>query len=77
MPELIEKVSDAAIQLLMQLIRTPSFSREEAATADLISEFLQQHGAQPRRDKNNVWVQARHFDAAKPTLLLNSHHDTV
>jgi acetylornithine deacetylase len=26
---------------------------------------------------NNVWACNKHFDPAKPTLLLNSHHDTV
>ena len=30
-----------------------------------------------RRKKNNVFVFNRYFDASKPTLLLNSHHDTV
>jgi acetylornithine deacetylase len=29
------------------------------------------------RLQNNVYARNRHFDAAKPTLLLNSHHDTV
>jgi acetylornithine deacetylase len=77
MPELIERLSEEAIQLLIQLIQTPSFSREEDQTADLIFRFLAFHGAQPQRDKNNVWAATRPFDAGKPTILLNSHHDTV
>ncbi|UYZ58137.1 M20 family metallo-hydrolase [Hymenobacter latericus] len=77
MPELISRLTDEAIALLQQLIRTPSFSREEGATADLIFAFLQQHGAAPQRAQHNVWAVNEHFDAAKPTILLNSHHDTV
>ena len=29
------------------------------------------------RTKNNVWAVNKHFTEGKPTLLLNSHHDTV
>ena len=77
MPELIERLSETAIQLLIKLIATPSFSREEGATADLIFNFLAAHGAQPHRAGHNVWAVAPHFDANRSTLLLNSHHDTV
>lgn len=76
MPELNE-LTDAAIKLLVQLIRTPSFSREEDRTAALLVEFLTAHGAQPQRAGHNVWAVNKHFDASKPTILLNSHHDTV
>ncbi|GAB3227171.1 M20 family metallo-hydrolase [Hymenobacter seoulensis] len=77
MPELIEQLTEDAIELLQELIQTPSLSREEDQTAELIFRFLTFHGAHPRRDKNNVWAVSKHFDAAKPTILLNSHHDTV
>ncbi|MCC2547869.1 M20 family metallo-hydrolase [Hymenobacter sp. BT175] len=77
MPELIEKLTDDAIKLLTELIQTPSFSREEQDTAELIFRFLTFHGAHPQRDKNNVWAISRHFHPARPTVLLNSHHDTV
>lgn len=66
-----------AIELLQSLIATPSPSREEAQTAELIAAFLREHGAEPQRFHNNVWAVAEGFDAQKPTLLLNSHHDTV
>ena len=66
------------IELLQHLIATPSYSREEARTADILATFLEQAGVQEvQRLHNNVWVRSRHFDPAKPTLLLNSHHDTV
>ncbi|MCA8829268.1 M20 family metallo-hydrolase [Hymenobacter pini] len=77
MPELIEQLADEAIALLQQLISTPSFSREEDRTADVLVEFLAQHSAKPQRDANNVWAISKHFDPSKPTILLNSHHDTV
>lgn len=65
------------IDLLCNLIATPSFSREEEKTATLITGFLAAQGVPVNRKGNNVWVLNRHFDANKPTLLLNSHHDTV
>ena len=65
-----------AINLLRQLISTPSFSREEAATAGLIVAFLEAYGYASERCGNNVWSRGS-FDPAKPTILLNSHHDTV
>ena len=66
-----------ALALLKRLIATPSFSREEDQTAALIEEFFRAKQIPAQRLKNNVWAQNRHFDPAKPTLLLNSHHDTV
>ncbi|TGE25851.1 M20/M25/M40 family metallo-hydrolase [Hymenobacter aquaticus] len=77
MPELTDQLAEEAIQLLIRLIQTQSFSREEDATAALLVEFLAQHGARPQRQLNNVWAVNQHFDPAKPTVLLNSHHDTV
>ena len=64
------------INLLRQLIATPSFSREEGKTADLIDDFLSAYGYATERCGHNVWSRGR-FDPEKPTLLLNSHHDTV
>lgn len=66
-----------AVALLQRLIAIPSFSREEDKTAEVIQRYLEEHGIAAHRDGNNVWAQSKHFDPAKPTLLLNSHHDTV
>lgn len=69
---------DAAVELLRRLIATPSFSREESATADIWEQWLRANGvAGVSRLHNNVYVLAAGFDASKPTLMLNSHHDTV
>jgi acetylornithine deacetylase len=69
--------ASAATALLQKLIATPSFSKEEDTTASILFDYLQQNGVSPNRHLNNVWATNRHFDNAKPTLLLNSHHDTV
>ncbi len=66
-----------AIQLLEQLIRTRSYSREEKETADLLAAFFADNGLKVNRDKNNVWVKHPHWRAGLPVILLNSHHDTV
>ncbi|MBR4848779.1 MAG: M20 family metallo-hydrolase [Bacteroidaceae bacterium] len=65
------------IELLDKLIATPSHSREEGATADILEAFLRAKGIDVQRIHNNVWAKSLHFDEARPTLLLNSHHDTV
>lgn len=71
------KLNDTITALLRQLISIPSFSREEEGTAEVLEHFLQQQGVKTARLQNNVWARNRHFDPAKPTVLLNSHHDTV
>lgn len=76
MPEL-GALTEAAVALLEQLINTPSFSREEGGTADLLAGFLALHGAAPQRQGNNVWAVAPGYETSRPTVLLNSHHDTV
>lgn len=66
-----------AIELLDKLIATPSHSREENAVADILEAFLREKGIDVQRIHNNVWAKNANFDTRKPTLLLNSHHDTV
>ena len=73
----ISELSNEAIALLKQLIAIPSFSKEEDKTADVIQQFLESKGIQTFRKMNNVWAFNKCFDENKPTILLNSHHDTV
>ncbi|WP_315818347.1 M20 family metallo-hydrolase [Paraflavitalea speifideaquila] len=73
----INILQEQAIALLKQLIATPSFSKEEDQTAAILDLFLKQNGVIRYRRLNNIFGYNRHFDTAKPTLLLNSHHDTV
>ena len=72
-----EIVTEKAIDLLKKLISTPSFSGEEDKTGDAIEGFLQGFGVKTYRQYNNIYAFNKHFDERKPTLLLNSHHDTV
>jgi acetylornithine deacetylase len=66
-----------ALELLKQLIATPSFSKEEEQAADLVECFFQEKNIKYERKLNNIWVKNRYFDAKKPIILLNSHLDTV
>jgi len=68
---------EKAVVLLKQLISTPSFSKEENDTAELITRFLQDNGIEYKRVGNNVYAKNAHYDESKPSVLLNSHHDTV
>jgi len=73
----LENLTASAIQLLKDLIEIPSFSSEEDLTAARIEDWFQQYDIPIQRSQNNIWATNKHFDASKPTLLLNSHHDTV
>ncbi|MCR6721943.1 MAG: M20 family metallo-hydrolase [Chitinophagaceae bacterium] len=70
-------LKDDAITLLSELIAIPSFSKEEDGTATAIEKFLAERQVATSRVGNNIIARNKHFDPAKPTLLLNSHHDTV
>lgn len=65
-------------RLLSKLIATPSFSREESDTASLLTSFLSEHGVEGIENvENNVIAYNKFFHKDRPTILLNSHHDTV
>ncbi|WP_291861023.1 M20 family metallo-hydrolase [Marinilabilia sp.] len=66
-----------AIQLLKQMIAIRSFSGEEKDVADLFEQFLKSKGLNPERKGHNLWVKSQNFSPDKPTILLNSHLDTV
>ncbi|WP_420320500.1 M20 family metallo-hydrolase [Flagellimonas sp.] len=70
-------LTEKAIELLQQLIAIPSFSGEEDKTGDAIEKWLTDFGVKTQRQFNNIYAFNKHFDESKPTLLLNSHHDTV
>jgi acetylornithine deacetylase len=75
------------IKLLQQLIATQSFSKEEDKTADIIELFFKKQNIPTQRKGNNVWAKNAHYTVDEgnpekigkglPTILLNSHHDTV
>jgi acetylornithine deacetylase len=73
----IEHLYEEAIGLLKLLIQTSSFSGEEHETGDKIENWLSNQGIATQRSNNNVWAINKFFDEQKPTILLNSHHDTI
>lgn len=70
-------ITQEAIALLKKLISIQSFSKEEDKTAEAIQDWFKANNISYTRDNNNVYAKNKHWDDAKPTLLLNSHHDTV
>lgn len=70
-------IYENAVGLLKQLISTPSFSKEENDTAEIICAFFLKHAVPFARVGNNIYAKNKHYDANKPSILLNSHHDTV
>lgn len=63
-------------ELLENLIRIPSFSREEGAAADYLERWMLEEGFAVRRKGHNLWVESCPPDG-RPTILLNAHIDTV
>jgi acetylornithine deacetylase len=72
-----EELYYKAVNLLQQLIAIPSFSREENETATIIYQFMLDNRIEAKREGNNIYAFGKYFLPGKPTLLLNSHHDTV
>jgi acetylornithine deacetylase len=73
-----QELKNKALSLLQKLIETPSFSKEEEITAVILKESLENEGVQNiQKLGNNVWAVNKYFDKKKPSILLNSHHDTV
>lgn len=72
-----DQLHKVAIKLLSELIEIPSFSRDEEKTADHLQAFFEEYEVTVERKGNNLWVRNQNFDPDKPTILLNSHHDTV
>lgn len=66
-----------ATTLLSSLIGIPSISREEEAVANFLQNYIEESGIMTGRSGNNIWCISPNFDLNKPTILLNSHIDTV
>lgn len=72
-----QKIFNEVFALLKALISTPSFSREEENAAVVIRQFFTQKGIPYEERLNNTWAFNAYFKQELPTLLLNSHIDTV
>ena len=77
MNEHLTFMAHEATELLSKLIAIPSISREEELAANQVQQYLEEQGMDTGRKGNNVWCLSPDFSLKKPTLLLNSHIDTV
>jgi acetylornithine deacetylase len=77
MSDTIDILKSEAVGLLKELIATPSFSKEEDQTAGILCRFIGKKGIEHSRVGNNVYALNKYYDVNKPSILLNSHHDTV
>lgn len=75
--EKIQELTDDAIILLKNIIQVPSLSKEERHIALLITHFLESKGVEVHQKDYNLWAVAQNHPENAPTILLNSHHDTV
>lgn len=73
----ITHYASEAITLLSSLISIPSLSRDEEKAADFLQNYIEESGIMTGRSGNNIWCISPMFDTRKPTILLNSHIDTV
>jgi acetylornithine deacetylase len=73
----LENIKSKALNVLQKLIETPSMSKEEHNTAQIIADSLSIENINHQRENNNLWAVSKNFNSEKPTILLNSHHDTV
>ena len=73
----ISNLTTEAVSLLKALIAIPSPSREEEQAADFLQQYIESRGMETGRLGNNVWCLSPMFSLDKPTLMLNSHIDTV
>jgi acetylornithine deacetylase len=71
------EMTAGAVELLRKKIAIKSFSGNEDEVANLICSHLSQHGIKFNRIVNNICCFAKGFDPARPTLMINSHLDTV
>ena len=73
----VTEINIEIVALLKQLIATPSFSKTEQDSANLIKSFFNNHGIAYAEKGYNIFAKNKDYSIEKPTILLNSHHDTV
>ena len=73
----MEQSFSEQLELLKRLISTPRVTRSEQDASAVLKADMERHGYEPESIGLNLMCKPHHYDAAKPTLLLNSHIDTV
>ncbi len=76
-PNWLNSTYEQTVIRLQQLIATPSFSKEEQDVTALFESWMKEDGIVFHREANNIWATTQHTETSKPTILLNSHIDTV
>lgn len=74
---MIDEIYYKSVDLLKNMISVPSVSRDEGEVAGIVQRFLENEGVEAASIGNNVYVAPPAYDATLPTILLNSHIDTV
>ena len=65
------------LELLKRLIATPSTTGSEQEVSAILKADMERHGYKPECIGLNLLCYGHRYDPAKPTILLNSHMDTV
>ena len=65
------------LELLKRLIATPSTTGSEQEVSAILKADMERHGYNPECIGLNLLCYGHSYDPAKPTILLNSHMDTV
>ena len=65
------------LELLKRLIATPSTTGSEQEVSAIMKADMERHGYKPECIGLNLLCYGHSYDPAKPTILLNSHMDTV
>jgi len=73
----LDEIYYDAVDLLKKMISIPSYSKDENNLADMLQSYISGMGFETNRKGNNIWCYSPDFDNSKPTILLNSHIDTV
>lgn len=73
----MKQVFSESLELLKTLIGTPRVTRAEQEASDILKADMERHGYKPECIGLNLLCYSHSYDPAKPTLLLNSHMDTV
>ncbi len=68
---------DNAVNLLRNLISIKSFSGEENLRSEYLINYFKEMGISSECIGNNIIVKQKHPNPLLPTLMLNSHLDTV
>jgi len=73
----MEQITEKAIGLLKQMIAAPSISGNEKEVSDIVFNFLKDNGYEPAQIGYNIIAKSKDYTEGRPTLMLNSHLDTV